>query len=937
MMRPDMGKRFAIVTGLLLVAAGLFFAASPTPVLAKSACLCSCRSDEVIVTKQPAGTSAAACADTMCPAADVCGGAANVAGSSYANGRCSCQCRTANVTAEFAALSAGQLGCRADCSQTCGGAANLQGDGRVVDVSCVPGSADCRTGAFLKYEGVSCVLQTATDPQNWTETNGMKPSCVIPVTARNANIECQQFGGIAKGGSCGRIETGQNPDTFFKSRPKIGGGPGLVEYTGSYTQPAWNAALDGERPNNRVDANDGICYRYGITYGTAPLYDSDEPVSGGLNGSPTNKNVCLKLKTNTCGTKAPPLGQRPTAAARSYSCQREADVILPSGSSLNDVCFPLNDPDACVASAGTRCCQGGTVFGGCLTNADCSADYSRICQAGTCVVNTQCDPDPAHNEVIPAGAAQPWLYDSRRCRSASEVEKANPSICSSAPTLSSSPWRCPNTSQSCCRPANPAVTGGCASDYVYAPGVGNTFNNFTCIPTAEIPATQYITLPDGTRSMITIESSISGFNNNPAAYGANSTARCLGSSAPKIENGVVVGSVPRCGSGRVCCDAPRLVTAGGATTYSADLAGQRSVGQACGTGANRTCRADVMPATDAEAQTRFFANREAYLSALLQYPGCQFTPFDSGSTGSGANKECRSGATPTICCDVRVPAFRSATACTTNADCTGAGQVCDGLLHACVDQGLVGPRVQSESCLVRASAVPDAGGAAVQISNLNPGTDQGLYSCQLIALEAGDVSTKCLPAGLGCDIAQSRCCIPGVGLPASAAATRASTSSTTDAAPFSLKLPACIQTGGCGLDDIVTTGANFANFLIQISGAIFLVIFVYGGFLYLTAGTSAEYVTKGKNAIRTAVIAMLLIMSAYVLINFVKSAILSGTRGGGVSEEACVKSDTTRNMSCQLLPVSPTDAKALSEAISQRGCIRNKCPGAANYVCCPGN
>ena len=48
-----------------------------------------------------------------------------------------------------------------------------------------------------------------------------------------------------------------------------------------------------------------------------------------------------------------------------------------------------------------------------------------------------------------------------------------------------------------------------------------------------------------------------------------------------------------------------------------------------------------------------------------------------------------------------------------------------------------------------------------------------------------------------------------------------------------LQLPTCTQSGNCLLDDIVATGAAFANLLTALSAALFFGTFVYGGARYL--------------------------------------------------------------------------------------------------------
>src|SRR5262245_22021794 len=80
-----------------------------------------------------------------------------------AKSACICRCaQEYDPVARWTALTGTNQDCRADCAQACDGAANLADSatgGRRVDVSCIPGSSDCRTGAFRSYDGVRCELQ----------------------------------------------------------------------------------------------------------------------------------------------------------------------------------------------------------------------------------------------------------------------------------------------------------------------------------------------------------------------------------------------------------------------------------------------------------------------------------------------------------------------------------------------------------------------------------------------------------------------------------------------------------------------------------------------------------------------------------------------------------------------------------------------------------
>lgn len=65
------------------------------------------------------------------------------------------------------------------------------------------------------------------------------------------------------------------------------------------------------------------------------------------------------------------------------------------------------------------------------------------------------------------------------------------------------------------------------------------------------------------------------------------------------------------------------------------------------------------------------------------------------------------------------------------------------------------------------------------------------------------------------------------------------------------------------------------NTFLGISGSVALVMFVYGGFLWLTSAGNAERIQQGKNAIVWATLGLMMIFGAYAIVNFVLGAILS--------------------------------------------------------------
>ena len=64
-------------------------------------------------------------------------------------------------------------------------------------------------------------------------------------------------------------------------------------------------------------------------------------------------------------------------------------------------------------------------------------------------------------------------------------------------------------------------------------------------------------------------------------------------------------------------------------------------------------------------------------------------------------------------------------------------------------------------------------------------------------------------------------------------------------------------------------GAYIINPLLSLVGVIFLVLMIYGGFLWMTAGGNSGQVDKAKNILITAIIGTVIIAAAYAITNFV--------------------------------------------------------------------
>lgn len=88
------------------------------------------------------------------------------------------------------------------------------------------------------------------------------------------------------------------------------------------------------------------------------------------------------------------------------------------------------------------------------------------------------------------------------------------------------------------------------------------------------------------------------------------------------------------------------------------------------------------------------------------------------------------------------------------------------------------------------------------------------------------------------------------------------------------------QSSGLGDQPLDETLGMLINVLLGLLGIIFLVLTIYAGFLWMTAGGDEKKVAKAKGIIITAVIGLVILLSAYAISTFVLEQLISATGSG---------------------------------------------------------
>ena len=84
---------------------------------------------------------------------------------------------------------------------------------------------------------------------------------------------------------------------------------------------------------------------------------------------------------------------------------------------------------------------------------------------------------------------------------------------------------------------------------------------------------------------------------------------------------------------------------------------------------------------------------------------------------------------------------------------------------------------------------------------------------------------------------------------------------------------------GLGDDDIRFTIASIIKIALSLLGMITVVIILWAGFEWMTAGGSEEKISSAKKRLSSAVVGLLIVLSAYSLTNFVVKNLYEATQG----------------------------------------------------------
>jgi hypothetical protein len=130
--------------------------------------------------------------------------------------------------------------------------------------------------------------------------------------------------------------------------------------------------------------------------------------------------------------------------------------------------------------------------------------------------------------------------------------------------------------------------------------------------------------------------------------------------------------------------------------------------------------------------------------------------------------------------------------------------------------------------------------------------------------------------------------------------------------------------GNYEINDFVSLGIKVSQYILGLVGSLSLLMFIYGGFMFLISAGSADSIGKAKKIIIAAVIGLCIVFASYLIIKTVLGAMGLNWNGGISSGNACNTNFGAQGYSC------------MNEA-NGNNCRSGYCPGDASIKCCKPN
>jgi|GEM_PF-348262 hypothetical protein len=142
------------------------------------------------------------------------------------------------------------------------------------------------------------------------------------------------------------------------------------------------------------------------------------------------------------------------------------------------------------------------------------------------------------------------------------------------------------------------------------------------------------------------------------------------------------------------------------------------------------------------------------------------------------------------------------------------------------------------------------------------------------------------------------------------------------------------SSGNYTLNDIMTIVINVSGWILGIVGSLALLMFVYGGFMFLISAGSSDKIGQAQKILVAAVIGLIIVFSSYMIIRFVAQAVgvdwqggkilpaTSSTGGSGTIPNDCVEKYGDKGFTCR-------------DEASSGYCVKYHCGNGSSVCCAP--
>lgn len=107
----------------------------------------------------------------------------------------------------------------------------------------------------------------------------------------------------------------------------------------------------------------------------------------------------------------------------------------------------------------------------------------------------------------------------------------------------------------------------------------------------------------------------------------------------------------------------------------------------------------------------------------------------------------------------------------------------------------------------------------------------------------------------------------------------------------------CRDSGQCSVDQVLQIFVNISTGILGIIGSVVLLMFVYGGFVWITSEGDPERVNRGKQTVVNAIIGLALVLGAYAIMNFVIASVAGDRPAGTINDTINNAQDNTDSLS----------------------------------------